>query len=171
MTERNPTPVGRIRRARPEEAGRLTELAHRSKASWGYDEGFMSRASKDLTITTEAISSHEVWVLEGEGGSILGFHRVIPGDPAILEDFWLEPEAMGAGHGRRLWDHAARVASAGGASAMELDADPNALGFYERMGAIQVGVTLSTVVAGRELPRMRVLLRRTGRLREADRPG
>jgi hypothetical protein len=50
------------------------------------------------------------------------------------------------------------VARACGASAMELDAEPNAMGFYRRMGAVRVGVTASTVVPGRELPRMRVPL-------------
>lgn len=76
----------------------------------------------------------------------------------MLEDLWLEPEAIGAGHGRRLWEHAVAVARACGASAMELDAEPNAMGFYERMGAVRVGVTASSVVPGRELPRMRVPL-------------
>jgi hypothetical protein len=50
-------------------------------------------------------------------------------------------------------------ARAGGASALELDADPNAVGFYERMGARQVGETPSSVVPGRSLPRMRIDLR------------
>jgi hypothetical protein len=27
----------------------------------------------------------------------------------VLEDLWLEPEAIGAGHGRRLWEHAVGV--------------------------------------------------------------
>jgi GNAT superfamily N-acetyltransferase len=159
MSDPNQIFAGHIREARPDEAGRLSELARRSKASWGYDEDFMSRASEELTIPMDAIHAHQVWVLQKESGAILGFLRVIPGDPAILEDLWVEPAAMGAGHGRRLWEHAAAVARSGGASAMELDADPNALGFYERMGAVRVGVTPSTVVAGRELPRMRVPLR------------
>ena len=158
MSDRRAIATVRIRQARPDEAERLSELARRSKASWGYDEDFMRRAAVELTITRDAIASHEVWVLEDEGDAILGFHRVISGDPAVLEDLWLEPEAMGAGHGRRLWEHAAAVARRGGASAMELDADPNALAFYERMGAVRVGVRPSAVVAGRELPRMRLEL-------------
>jgi ribosomal protein S18 acetylase RimI-like enzyme len=169
MNDRDAAPAGHIRRARPDEAERLSELARRSKASWGYDEGFMRRAAVELTITADAISSQEVWVLEDQGGAILGFHRVIPGDPAVLEDLWVEPEAMGAGYGRRLWEHAADVAGQRGATAMELDADPNALGFYERMGAVRVGVTPSTVVAGRELPRMRLSLRDANPSGEAGR--
>jgi GNAT superfamily N-acetyltransferase len=147
----------RIRRARPNEAEQLSRLAHRSKAHWGYDAEFLRRVAAELTITPRAITEHEVWVLEDDG-RIIGFHRVIPGEPAVLEDLWLEPEAIGAGHGRRLWEHAVGVARAGGAAAMELDAEPHAMGFYERMGAVLVGVTASQVVPGRELPRMRVPL-------------
>ena len=146
-----------IRRARPGEAEQLSSLARRSKAHWGYDPEFLRRATAELTITSLAITEHQVWVIENDG-RIIGFYRVIPGEPAVLEDLWLEPEAIGSGHGRRLWEHAVGVARAGGASAMELDAEPNAMGFYERMGAVRVGVTASPVVPGRELPRMRVAL-------------
>jgi GNAT superfamily N-acetyltransferase len=159
MTDVPTTPTTRMRRARPEEAEMLTDLARRSKASWGYDADFMERAAGELTITSAAISMQEVWVLEDENERVIGFHRVIPGEPAVLEDLWLEPDAIGGGYGRRLWEHAASVARAAGATAMELDADPNALGFYERMGAERVGVTPSQTFPGRELPRMRLPLR------------
>jgi GNAT superfamily N-acetyltransferase len=66
------------------------------------------------------------------------------------------------GHGRRLWEHAARVARARGASALELDAEPNAIGFYERMGAVLIGTSPSPVDPGRQLPRMRIELSVTG---------
>jgi hypothetical protein len=35
------------------------------------------------------------------------------------------------------------------------DADPNAVGFYERLGALVVGQIGSTVIPGRRIPRMR----------------
>jgi GNAT superfamily N-acetyltransferase len=145
-----------IRRARRDEAGPLTALALRSKAHWGYDADFMARAVPELTVPPAAMTAHEVWVLEDAAGGGVGFHRVIPGDPAVLEDLWLEPHAIGRGLGRILWRHAASVARAGGARAMEFDAEPYALGFYERMGAVQIGATPSRIVPGRVLPRMRL---------------
>lgn len=147
-----------IRRARPAEAEALTRLARRSKAHWGYPPDLMARFADDLVIGADAVARDEVWVLEDDAGRVIGVHRVVPGETAILEDLWLDPQWIGAGHGRRLWQHAVGVARTHGARAMELDADPNAVPFYERMGARRVGETPSTVVPGRALPRMRVEL-------------
>ena len=148
--------TARIRRAQVDEAELLTLLARRSKAHWGYDDEFMRRAADDMVIPTSAIESGQVHVLEDDGGAVLGFHRLRPGEPAVLEDLWLEPGAIGAGHGRRLWRHAVDVARSGGARAIEFDADPHAVGFYERMGAVRIGETPSSVIEGRMLPRMRL---------------
>lgn len=148
----------RVRRARPDEAEALTALATRAKAHWGYDAGFMERIRDAMSLSPPDVETDEVWVLEDGGGRVIGFHRVIPGDPAEVEDLWVEPDAMGAGHGRRLFEHAVAVATSTGASSVELDADPNARGFYERMGMVHVGDTPSGVVAGRSLPRMRLEL-------------
>jgi ADP-ribose pyrophosphatase YjhB (NUDIX family)/N-acetylglutamate synthase-like GNAT family acetyltransferase len=152
-------PAVRIRRARPSEAEALTDLARRSKAHWGYPPELMSVFAPDIVISADDIARHEAWVLEDEDGRLIGLHRVVPGEPAILEDLWLEPDAIGSGHGRRLWEHAVAIARSLGAGSIELDADPNAQAFYERMGAVQVGDTASTRVPGRSLPRMRYELR------------
>jgi GNAT superfamily N-acetyltransferase len=159
MTDPTANASTRIREAQPDEAVALTELARRAKAYWGYDTAFLERVAGEIVITSQAILEHEVWVLEDEVGGVIGFHRVILGEPAVLEDMWVEPDAIGSGYGRRLWEHAAAVARAGGASAMELDAEPYAVGFYERMGAVRIGVIPSQVVPGRELPRMQFRLR------------
>ena len=146
-----------IRRARADEADALAALARRAKAHWGYDAEFMDRVSDAMTLSSTDIVAHEVWVLEA-GTDVVGFHRVLPGAPAELEDMWVEPAAMGSGHGRRLFEHAVAIARSGGATALELDADPNAVGFYERMGMERIGETPSTLIPGRALPRMRLEL-------------
>ena len=147
-----------IRRARLDEADALTALATRAKAYWGYDDAFMERVRDAMALSADDVEVDEVWVLEDAPGRVVGFHRVIAGDPAELEDMWVEPDAMTNGHGRRLFEHAASVARRHGATALELDADPNAVGFYERMGMELIGETPSTLVPGRALPRMRLRL-------------
>ena len=154
------TPATRIRRARPDEADALTALARRAKAHWGYDAGFMERIRDAMSISPADVEGDEVWVLDDGTGRIVGYHRVLAGDPAEIEDLWVEPDAMGAGHGRRLFEHAVAIARSGGASAVELDADPNAVGFYERMGMRRIGETPSTTFPGRSLPRVRLELPR-----------
>jgi GNAT superfamily N-acetyltransferase len=146
-----------FRRAQADEAEDLTFLSRRSKAYWGYDAEFLKIVAADLTVSASAIKTHEVWVLE-EDGKILGFHQVKLGDPAWLEDLWLEPQAIGKGYGRTLWEHALSIARAGGAWGMEFNAEPFAMGFYEKMGAVQVGVTPSRFIPGRKLPLMRIPL-------------
>jgi len=150
----------RIRRAQPDEADALSALAARSKAHWGYDAAFLERVRDAMTLRPEDVDRHEVWVLESSSGAPIGYHRVIPGDPAELEDLWVEPSAIGSGAGRRLFEHAVTIARDGGASALEIDADPHAVGFYERMGAVRIGETPSTLIVGRSLPRMRIALDR-----------
>jgi GNAT superfamily N-acetyltransferase len=147
-----------IRHARPDEADALTGIARRSKAHWGYPAEFLSRVAPDLTVTVTDIEDHVVRVLETPDGDLLGFCHLIPGDPAVLEGLWLEPTSIGRGLGTPLWRDALAIARASGATAVELDADPNAVGFYERMGAIRIGWTSSPAEAGRTLPRTRIAL-------------
>ena len=145
-----------IRRARPGEAEALTALMHRSKASWGYQPDLMERFAADLRLLEEQLADEEVWVLEDRTTAVIGMYQVARGEPAILQDLWLEPRVIGSGQGRRLWEHAVATARRLGSRALELDADPHAQGFYERMGARVVGQSPSTAVPGRTLPRMRI---------------
>ncbi|MDQ4035024.1 MAG: GNAT family N-acetyltransferase [Chloroflexota bacterium] len=145
----------RVRRARLDEADALSALARRSKAHWGYDADFLERVRGAMTLGADDIDRHEVWVAERDGG-VIGFHRIIPGDPAELEDLWVEPVAIGSGAGRRLFEHAVEIARNSGATALEIDVDPHATGFYERMGAVRIGQTPSALIPGRALPRMRL---------------
>jgi predicted N-acetyltransferase YhbS len=48
------------------------------------------------------------------------------------------PERMGEGVGRALFEHALRTAASLGAGVVGIEADPNAEGFYRRMGARRV---------------------------------
>jgi GNAT superfamily N-acetyltransferase len=144
-----------LRRAKPEEAAFLTALALRSKAHWGYDAEFMAGAARELILSSESIGRDEVWVIETSDGTVLGYYRVLRGEPPVLEDLWVEPHRIGTGLGRILWEHAVGVARSTGASYMDLVADPNAVGFYERMGAVHLGEIASAIRPGRMLPRMR----------------
>ncbi len=64
---------------------------------------------------------------------------------AWLENLWVTPEQIGKGIGRMLFQHAEKLASQRGYKTLQLEADPNAAGFYEKMGMYKVGEHRSEV--------------------------
>jgi len=125
---------------------------------WGYPDAFMALVSADMTIAPADIERDHVVVLEA-GSDLVGFYRSSrERDLAVLQDLFIDPDAVGQGHGRRLFLDAVEVARTWGCTIMELDSDPNAESFYRRMGAERVGMTASSLVPGRVLPRMRYRL-------------
>jgi GNAT superfamily N-acetyltransferase len=151
-----------VRRARPDEAAALRNLAHRSKAYWPYGAEFLAAVEPLLQLDANDVVAHEVWVLELQG-AVVGWHRVTLHDArAELEDLWLEPALIGTGLGRLLFEHAVSVAAAHAASRLEWDAEPYAEGFYRAMGGEEIGRSPSAAKVGRTLPRMRLVLDQRG---------
>jgi GNAT superfamily N-acetyltransferase len=152
----NETPPAEIRRTLPGHAAVLTRLAHASKAHWGYPAAWLRHWSPQLTFTADYIRDRPVYALF-EGEVVLACHAVaVPADAAELEHFWVSPDAMGRGLGRRLFEHAVATARAGGAVCLEIDSDPHALGFYLNMGAREIGRTPAPMEGDPEryLPRL-----------------
>jgi GNAT superfamily N-acetyltransferase len=147
-----------IRDARPDEADALTELAMRSKASWGYDAAFMAACREELTFTPDKMAAWTVWVAE-LGGRLAGMAALsLDGEEAELEEFFVEPELQGRGVGRALIDAFLTEARARGARTAGLDADPFAEPIYARLGFTTVGRSPSASIPGRWLPRMQMRL-------------
>jgi GNAT superfamily N-acetyltransferase len=98
----------RIRRARPEEAGLLSELAFRSKAHWGYDDAFMAACRDDLTLMPRALAERPHYLLEYKD-HIAGFYNLAKTpDGVFLQNLFVAPELIGRGVGGRLWAHMVR---------------------------------------------------------------
>ncbi|WP_419907219.1 GNAT family N-acetyltransferase [Hoeflea sp.] len=141
-----------IRPARHEEADLLTELCHRSKAHWGYDDRFMEQSRQALTVNSERIA--EGWVLVAErGGRLEGVAAIGPDEDGFEIDlFFIDPDAMGKGVGTRLFKALLDLARSRGIARLAILSDPNAAAFYERMGAQPVGNAPSDAIPGRVLP-------------------
>jgi predicted N-acetyltransferase YhbS len=70
---------------------------------------------------------------------------------------WVVPESIGSGIGKALFLDAMERAASLEVGSVELSADPNAAGFYRRMGATQIGETESAIDGqARKLPRMTI---------------
>jgi len=145
-----------VRRALPGEAAKLTALAMRSKAHWGYDAAFMERAAPELEITPEVIESTTAYVAES-GAVVVGFYVLafVDGVP-MLRDLWVDPPAIGTGVGVQLWTHMLEQARRLGYRTVRIHSEPNAEGFYVKMGARRVGFAESCVIKGRMLPLMEI---------------
>jgi GNAT superfamily N-acetyltransferase len=78
----------RIRAAEPDEAELLTMLTRRAKAHWGYPQAMMDRWAEMLSVSSRMKRN--------------------------VADLFLEPEAIGTGLGRTLWEHAVTSARRAG---------------------------------------------------------
>lgn len=139
--------------AHPSEAEALSALAILSKRHWGYPDNWMSRWKEVLTITSEMITTQNVFVAWMDG-QIVGFGVLtIEADQLWLNHLWVLPSAMGRGIGRALFCHAKQQSMTLGFSEFVVESDPHAAGFYMNMGA-QLVRTSVTWMNGwkRELP-------------------
>lgn len=103
---------------------------------WGHHET-TPEAYQDLVDSLaqeDGPENHPVYVLELDGTPV-GFYELRDrGDYVELLRMFLNPERIGTGYGRQLWDEAVRTA-AESHTKMLIMSDPMAKGFYEAMGA------------------------------------
>lgn len=146
-----------VRRALPEESQLLTQIAHDAKRHWGYPENWIKHWTEDLTISPEFVAANQVFVAE-DNHQVTGFYAlVIRQDKAELDHLWVSPAHIGSGVGKELFIHAMNTASGGGLKEVGISSDPNAEGFYRKMGAHHTGDTVSEIDGqSRTLPRLKI---------------
>jgi len=119
-----------------------SQIALLAKAQWGYPERWTEIWTPLLTITPEFISSADVRTSEANS-ELAGFYALIfVKQRASLEHLWILPAYIGQGIGRALFEHALARCRDMRCQGLEIVSDPNARGFYERMGAKKVGVSI-----------------------------
>ena len=146
-----------IRPALAEEARKLTRIAHDAKRQWGYPDNWISHWKDALTITPEYIEANQVFVAEDDE-RVIGFYALVVSDNrAELDHMWVSPDHLGTGVGKALFVHAMRSAKGQNLSEVEILSDPNAEGFYQKMGAYRTGESISEVDGQpRVLPRLTI---------------
>jgi GNAT superfamily N-acetyltransferase len=113
---------------------RLRRIAVAAKAHWGYPRERVLEWAAKGDFAAETLGRLEIWVAQ-EGREIAGWASLVPGDEvAWLEDLWVEPPWMRRGVGSALFAAVADEARRRGAARLEWEAEPNAIGFYRRMG-------------------------------------
>jgi GNAT superfamily N-acetyltransferase len=137
----SPARVWPTRPAAPEEQGELSRLCVRATRRLGYDDAFIERTTPSLTIILPHITAGGVMVAEDDDGTVAGVVSLMPTFPAFaqLNGIFVEPRFWRMGVGRALFTAAVARARALGVGAIVIHAEPSAVDFYERMGAVRIG--------------------------------
>ena len=126
--------VVQIRPAGEDEGEQLREIAVAAKSHWGYDLDRVRQWAAAGDFSPRSLRHREIYVADVSGRPI-GWMALQPrNDVCWLDDLWVEPAWIGKGIGSRLFDHAVRRALHLGATRVEWEAEPKAVGFYEKMG-------------------------------------
>ena len=132
-----------IVRAKPEDADALTKIAFAAKRHWGYPERWIQGWREILTIHPEFITTNVAYCAIEENHAV-GFYVLTTEDDGLhLDHLWIDPSTMRRGIGRALFEHATAQARNSGFDSIKIEADPNAEGFYKRMGATRAGTRVS----------------------------
>lgn len=145
-----------FRAATSDDLSRLSAIAVASKAHWGYPAAWMESWRPLLTLGERDLKENRVELLEFDGEAV-GFFALSRSQPMTeLMHLWLEPQQIGRGAGRQMIDRVFKCARELGATTIELDADPYAVGFYEHVGARHIAKTPAPMPGDPEryLPRM-----------------
>ena len=88
----------------------------------------------------------------------MGFYAlIVRNERAELEHMWVAPRFIGQGIGKDLFIHAMGEAAGQNVMAVEVSSDPNAEGFYRKMGAEKIGEVACEIDGEqRVLPRLSV---------------
>ena len=144
----------KLRPPQEHELEALSALCLRSKAVWGYDQAFLNACRAELTIRVEDLASSTLCVAEHDGAIVGVAQIVVQGGVADLGKMFVEPSAIGLGVGKALFKWVSSTAKSLGAGHLTIDADPDAVGFYLKMGATERGTIPSGSIPGRVLPHL-----------------
>jgi ribosomal protein S18 acetylase RimI-like enzyme len=134
-----------IRQAIPEESDALSQIALSAKAHWGYSARWMEIWKPQLTFGPDYFQENESSVAI-EGKKLIAFYTLQgKNGNAWIANLWVLPEYIGKGVGKQLFLHVMSRARELGYKTLQLDSDPNAVGFYEKMGMHRIGERHSEV--------------------------
>ena len=131
------------------DADAVRALIARSMAYWPRDAGYSPRP------WSSCHSTPTIWSAMRRGSSRMGRRPSAStasrssGHSAEIEEFHLEPDRIGHGFGRTMFEHAVGRARERGVTQLEWSCDEYALGFYLAMGG-QVTGSVPSGIAGDE---------------------
>lgn len=134
----------------------INQLLRLSKSYWGYDEAFINKFMEKLRITPNHFEKSTIFLLHVDN-ELAGFYNFLinEGDVLELDNFFIHPNHIGKGLGRKLWDACCKTSKKFGKTEFIIWSDPHAGHFYLRMGCEKIGVRESPVMPNRYPPILR----------------
>ena len=139
----------KFRNANRDEAEYLIEIFCDSKRHWGYDDELIKLRRDDMSINEEYFKNNKVVVFSVNDVEI--DYLAIQLEEKQLEDFFIRRKWIGKGYGREAFDYIKRILKENDINTLKFNTDPNAAGFYERMGAKRIG-EYESIPKGRFIP-------------------
>ncbi len=145
-----------IKKVRPDNTTILNNIMARSLAMWGYTPQQIEKAAEVLKITEEFLDKSVCYVAKIDD-LIKGFFCIAPNRSEALSEakFYIEPDSIRLGLGTKLWNKVIHELRTEEVRCFKFLIDPNAQGFYEKLGAIRIGEQLSDVTEGYMIPIMK----------------
>jgi len=144
-----------IRVAGPAERSSLEALQRRASLANDGDRESLLAHPDAIVLPMEQIAAGGLFVAERDG-VVAGFAAVVPrpdGD-AELDALFVEPHLWKRGIGRRLVDHVAGVAHAGGARVLHVVGNAHAKAFYIACGFQETGTVATRFGVGLDMRRL-----------------
>lgn len=138
----------------------INELILSAKRSWNYPEHLIELWKPDMFISSDTLDEQEFWIARNETEELVYVYSISQQTKAVYElnDCWVAPQFKGQGYGKDLFTHLLQTLSCKNAETLVIVSDPNAEGFYKRMGASKVGEHTSKP-EGRMLPVLELQLK------------
>lgn len=130
--------------ANKDQAHFLTQLALDSNAYYKYRTVSDQEAIKVFRVNDEHINNGIIRVMKNHS-EIIGFYGLISEEKGgktvnIISHFFLKPDFIGKGYGKKLFQEMIRTASEElNWDGLMWESDPNAAWFYRKMGAKKIG--------------------------------
>jgi GNAT superfamily N-acetyltransferase len=125
-----------VRDAVLDERMALEQLQRRASMVWEADREMLLAHPDAIELPADQIRAGRVRVASQTDGRSVGFSVLLPVSEGAceLDGLFVEPDVMGQGIGRLLIEDCVAWAAREGAERIEVTANPDAFGFYERLG-------------------------------------
>lgn len=141
-----------IKKSQQTDLEAINQLLRLSKAYWDYDENFMDQFMQKFGVTVQYLQNNITELLY-INNRLAGFYSFIDkGNEFELDNFFLHPDFIGKGVGRKLWGACCDAAKTRGKSEFIIWSDPNAEPFYLAMGCVKIGTKKSPMMPNRYPP-------------------